>query len=340
MHLIYVFMETIFNYLTSFVYIDFFISVVVIYNLYLGWKSGYVKQILNLVFLSISIYSTFKYSYSFGSYLSNWFNSDIVLSEIFAGILIFTTSITLFSIILNLFNLKKPDYELGNRFLGSFVSIFVSNLALTIFFSSIALINLPNFLKEEIEVSDLSQFYINVDGTPQQFLELISGTDILKVSQRIKELTGSSTVVVNDFGCVDIPKYSMQLINYDLELNSALLQITNDERSMNNVQPLEYNQRMSNVAKDYAFEMYTKGFWCHKNPNTGELVRDRLDNAGIPFQIIGENLAIAPTLQSAHRSLMQSDSHREAILDFEFKRVGIAVVSGPLGLIIVQIFSS
>jgi uncharacterized protein YkwD len=37
---------------------------------------------------------------------------------------------------------------------------------------------------------------------------------------------------------------------------------------------------------------------------------------------------------------MNSESHRNTILDNEFKRMGLGVVSGPLGLIIVQIFSS
>jgi uncharacterized protein YkwD len=54
---------------------------------------------------------------------------------------------------------------------------------------------------------------------------------------------------------------------------------------------------------------------------------------------VGENLAIASTVRSGHQSLMQSDSHRNTILDNEFRRVGIGVVSGPLGLIIVQVFS-
>ena len=107
-----------------------------------------------------------------------------------------------------------------------------------------------------------------------------------------------------------------------------------------NLLPLEFNQSISLVAKAYAIEMYTKGFWCHKNPENGEFAGDRLDNAGIPYQLIGENLAITPTLQSGHRSLMSSNSHRGTILDANYKRVGLAVVSGPLGLIIVQIFSS
>jgi len=36
---------------------------------------------------------------------------------------------------------------------------------------------------------------------------------------------------------------------------------------------------------------------------------------------------------------MNSESHRKTILDSEFNRVGIGIISGPTGLIIVQIFS-
>ena len=57
------------------------------------------------------------------------------------------------------------------------------------------------------------------------------------------------------------------------------------------------------------------------------------------LQQLEKTLAIASTVRSGHQRLMQSDSHRNTILDNEFRRVGIGVVSGPIGLIIVQVFS-
>ena len=48
---------------------------------------------------------------------------------------------------------------------------------------------------------------------------------------------------------------------------------------------------------------------------------------------------MASTIYSGHQSLMDSDSHRETIIDNEFKRIGLGVISGPNGLIIVQIFA-
>ena len=86
--------------------------------------------------------------------------------------------------------------------------------------------------------------------------------------------------------------------------------------------------------------MYTEGCWCHKNPNNGDLVGDRLSKKGFPYINIGENLALSSSVRSGHNSLMNSELHRNTILDNQFKRMGVGVVSGPLGLIIVQIFSS
>ena len=86
--------------------------------------------------------------------------------------------------------------------------------------------------------------------------------------------------------------------------------------------------------------MYQEGFWCHKNPINGELVGERLSKVGLPYLQIGENLALSSSVRAGHSSLMNSEAHKNTILDNNFKRVGLGIVSGPLGLIIVQIFSS
>ncbi len=53
----------------------------------------------------------------------------------------------------------------------------------------------------------------------------------------------------------------------------------------------------------------------------------------------GENLAYASTLAEAHRGLMNSPSHRDAILNKSFGRIGIGVIDGgKSGLMISQEF--
>ena len=290
--------------------------------------------------LLISISLSFRYSDQVGSYISSWFNSNIQLSEIFGGVLIFITVLTVSSFFQNFLANNKKQRDVGNKILGGFVSLLVSNLILTLIFTITSIISVPQFFEDTIENSNLVSFYTDTSGTPQQALELITGTDLIKVVSRIKDLTGKSSVVVGEQGCIEIPKYSLSNLSNNNEQKDELYELLLTERSNQNLAPLELSEKLSNIALNYAYVMYQDGFWCHKNPKNGELVGDRLSKQGFPYIDIGENLALSSSVRSGHISLMNSESHKNTILDNEFKRVGIGIVSGPLGLIIVQIFSS
>ena len=108
-----------------------------------------------------------------------------------------------------------------------------------------------------MDSSSLVSFYIDPEGAPQQSLELITGTDLLKVTNRIKQLTGSSSVVVDEFGCLEIPSEPLsKLISKDEEA-LIMFDLINIERINEDLDPLQFNQEFSNVAKNYALKMYS-----------------------------------------------------------------------------------
>ena len=332
--------ETLLLSLRDIEYIELFVYIFIIFFLIYGWRKGFLIQFFYLMVLLISIALSFRYSYQVGSYISSWFNSNIQLSEIFGGVLIFITVLTVSSFFQNFIDNNQKQRDVGNKLLGGFVSILVSNLILTLIFTVTSIISVPQFLEDTIENSNLVSFYTDTSGTPQQALELITGTDLIKVVSRIKDLTGKSSVVVSEQGCIEIPKYSLSNLSNNNDQKNDLYALLLVERSNQNLAPLELSETLSEISLSYAYEMYQNGFWCHKNPKNGELVGDRLSKKGFPFIDIGENLALSSSVRSGHISLMNSESHKNTILDNEFKRVGIGIVSGPLGLIIVQIFSS
>lgn len=332
--------ETLLINLKSLQFIDLFIYIFIIIFIIHGWRKGFLLQFFYLTSLLLAISLSFRYSYQIGSYISSWFNSNIQLSEIFGGVFIFISILTMLSFFQNLIGKSAKQKDSGNKLLGASVSLLVSNLILTLIFTIISILSVPDFAQKKIKESNLISFYIDTRGTPQQALELISGTDLIKVISRIKDLTGKSSVVVNDQGCIEIPKYSTSNLSNNFEQKEELYMLLLFERSDQNLFPLELSEILSEVALEYAYEMYEKGFWCHKNPFNGELLADRLSKKGIPYINIGENLALSSSVRSGHNSLMKSESHKNTILDNEFKKVGIGIVSGPLGLIIVQIFSS
>ena len=332
--------ETLLLSLRNIEYIELFVYIFIVFFVINGWKKGFLLQFFYLMVLLISIALSFRYSDQVGSYISSWFNSNIQLSEIFGGVLIFITVLTVSSFFQNFLANNKKQRDVGNKLLGGFVSLLVSNLILTLIFTITSIISVPQFFEDTIENSNLVSFYTDTSGTPQQALELITGTDLIKVVSRIKDLTGKSSVVVSEQGCIEIPKYSLSNLLNNNEQKDELYALLLTERSNQNLAPLELSEKLSDIALNYAYTMYQDGFWCHKNPKNGELVGDRLSKQGFPYIDIGENLALSSSVRSGHISLMNSESHKNTILDNEFKRVGIGIVSGPLGLIIVQIFSS
>ena len=332
--------ETLLLSLRNIEYIELFVYIFIVFFVINGWKKGFLLQFFYLMVLLISISLSFRYSDQVGSYISSWFNSNIQLSEIFGGVLIFITVLTVSSFFQNFLANNQKQRDVGNKLLGGFVSLLVSNLILTLIFTITSIISVPQFFEDTIENSNLVSFYTDTSGTPQQALELITGTDLIKVVSRIKDLTGKSSVVVGEQGCIEIPKYSLSNLSNNNEQKDELYALLLTERSNQNLAPLELSEKLSDIALNYAYAMYQDGFWCHKNPKNGELVGDRLSKQGFPYIDIGENLALSSSVRSGHISLMNSESHKNTILDNEFKRVGIGIVSGPLGLIIVQIFSS
>ena len=332
--------ETLLLSLRNIEYIELFVYIFIVFFVINGWKNGFLLQFFYLMVLLISIALSFRYSDQVGSYISSWFNSNIQLSEIFGGVLIFITVLTVSSFFQNFLANNQKQKDVGNKLLGGFVSLLVSNLILTLIFTITSIISVPQFFEDTIENSNLVSFYTDTSGTPQQALELITGTDLIKVVSRIKDLTGKSSVVVGEQGCIEIPKYSLSNLLNNNEQKDELYALLLTERSKQNLAPLELSEKLSDIALNYAYTMYQDGFWCHKNPKNGELVGDRLSKQGFPYIDIGENLALSSSVRSGHISLMNSESHKNTILDNEFKRVGIGIVSGPLGLIIVQIFSS
>ena len=332
--------ETLLLSLRNIEYIELFVYIFIVFFVINGWKKGFLLQFFYLMVLLISIALSFRYSDQVGSYISSWFNSNIQLSEIFGGVLIFITVLTVSSFFQNFLANNQKQRDVGNKLLGGFVSLLVSNLILTLIFTITSIISVPQFFEDTIENSNLVSFYTDTSGTPQQALELITGTDLIKVVSRIKDLTGKSSVVVGEQGCIEIPKYSLSNLSNNNVQKDELYDLLLTERSNQNLAPLELSEKLSNIALNYAYVMYQDGFWCHKNPKNGELVGDRLSKQGFPYIDIGENLALSSSVRSGHISLMNSESHKNTILDNEFKRVGIGIVSGPLGLIIVQIFSS
>lgn len=99
----------------------------------------------------------------------------------------------------------------------------------------------------------------------------------------------------------------------------------------------EREAALDEVARAHAEDMWRRGYFGHADPEGHDVV-SRVEARGVAFGVVGENLALAPTAQVAHRGLMDSAGHRANLLSPKFRRAGVGAVRGPTGATFVQVF--
>lgn len=111
---------------------------------------------------------------------------------------------------------------------------------------------------------------------------------------------------------------------------ATMLALLNQTRRENGLPPLASDNRLQAVARAHSREMLELGYFAHESPVSGSPAQ-RLEAAHIPFTAAGENLAYAPSVEIAHRGLINSPGHRANILSPDFHKVGIGVLVAPDG---------
>ncbi|MGD8451763.1 MAG: CAP domain-containing protein [Phycisphaerae bacterium] len=110
---------------------------------------------------------------------------------------------------------------------------------------------------------------------------------------------------------------------------AEVLQLVNEERAANGLAPVTANATLTAQAEQYACEMVYYDFFAHVNPVTGSTLPDRSEEFGYVYQVIGENLAAGPrTPSDVMTAWMNSEGHRENILDPRFTELGVGVREG------------
>lgn len=118
-----------------------------------------------------------------------------------------------------------------------------------------------------------------------------------------------------------------------------MLDLLNTARASEGLQPLRADADLTRLARMKARDMVDKGYFDHTSPTYGTPF-SMIKAAGINYRHAGENLAGAPSVDTAHSSLMNSPGHRANIMSPNYTRAGIgAADGGPYGKMFVQLFT-
>jgi uncharacterized protein YkwD len=115
-------------------------------------------------------------------------------------------------------------------------------------------------------------------------------------------------------------------------LEEALYVQVNAARERAALAPLQPDERLRAIARAHSADMGRRGFFAHQTPE-GLGPKDRALRAGIAFRRLGENIGCANNPAEAEEGLLTNPSCRAALLEPQFRRIGIGVVRAPSGLL-------
>ena len=305
-------------------YIDLLILIVVGIYVLEGIKRGFWSLVGDLVsffgslFVAFRLYPyaakflalNFTLSYSFANALG--FVSIAILSQIFLSALVFH--------FLN--RLPKNIFAASwTKILSVFPALLDSLVIISIGLSLVFSLPVSPKVKADIEDSKIGGFLLT---RTQRFEGALSSV----FGDAISESLNFLTVKPESGETVDIP-YKPKKLTVDERAEAQMLVLVNQERAKVGAKPLKIDPAIVPVARAHSRDMWERGYFSHTNPD-GESPADRMRKGGVKFLVAGENLALAPTTETAHQGLMNSPGHRRNILDPQFSRVGIGVIDGGI----------
>ena len=314
-------------------FIDLIIFIVVLYFIIQGVKFGFWIVLSNFLSFLGSLFISLRYYRPVSGILKNILPFPRSISNTLGFLLTAIITEVILGMFLGMLVHKIPKKYSKNAFM-KFLSIFPSlgEALIIISFILILIISLPITpeLKNDISSSSIGS-------------GLIKGTQEFEI--RLKNIFGEA--VEDSLTYIVIrPETEERVIlqakpiklEIDEKTEKEMVDLVNNERRNRGIKELKLLPEAIPVARDYAKDMWERKYFSHISLE-GEDVSDRLEKAGIKYFIVGENLALAPTLKTAHLELMNSERHRENILNQDFEKIAIGVIdNGIYGKMFVQIF--
>ena len=104
-----------------------------------------------------------------------------------------------------------------------------------------------------------------------------------------------------------------------------LFQAANAERRMRGLPALQWDESLFRAARQHARQMAARSSISHQYAGEAD-VAERAETAGARFSVVAENVAEAPTAPMIHTGWMESEHHRDNLLDPRLDRIAIGVL--------------
>lgn len=313
--------------------VDILLVVIVLVGAVTGWARGFLFSALDLLTLAASLAAAFLGWRE----ASDWVAKAAPSLGVWIAPLAFVAIFLLVHFVLGSFVLrlalrlpKGVHQNVGNKLLG--VVPGAVNGAVHAVVAAVLLLSLP--LGARIGTWATGSTLAARFAAPAEWVEVqlapIFNPAVQRTLQALTVQPDSRERLALNFRLADAPPRP--------DLEARMLELVNAERKAAGLKPVRPDAEMTQVARGHSRDMMARGYFAHVSPD-GKDLGDRMLQARVGYLAAGENLALAPTLFSAHNGLMLSPGHRANILRPQFGRLGIGILDGGQhGLMVTQAF--
>jgi uncharacterized protein YkwD len=316
-------------------WVDLIILIILVFYATMAWRDGFIFILCDFASFLLSLIVSLR----FYKFTADFLKTNFHLSQSISGALGFITTSILLEILIGMV-LKEIVSHLPqkilkgkfNKLLGVFPAVGEGILLTAFLMTSVIALPVNPAIKKDINESRSGKIVLKETSTLEKYMNSVFGGSVDKALTYF-------TVEPQSNETFQIPTTENKL-SIDYESEHKMLVDLNNERKKRGLSVLTEDSKYQEIARDYASDLWTRHYFSHYTPE-GKSVADRFNEAGINYLVVGENLALSPTEETAHTGLMNSEGHRENILSAEYSKVGIGVIdNGIYGKMFVQEFTN
>lgn len=321
--------------------IDFVLGAVLVALFVRGWLRGFVREAIGLGVVVVGTILAFRLSTPVGGFVAGFAGTSPDVSRLIGGALVFlgiSTAAAIVGVILHRGIRILPGLPTVNRVGGAVLAAGGGAIVATVVLSVLTVAPVPEALAAELDESRFASTLTDPEGIPQQALGVASGDHIMSVVLRLEGIVGTPHVGDPGPNTVFLNVDADADIKLQRDASEGLVELVNTARVEADVAPLAPSAALDAVAAAHAKTMYRDGWVAHTSPE-GTTPSDRLDAAGIPYVTQVELIGLAASEETTVASWQADEATARRLSNTRQRKIGVAVVSGPLGRLAVVVMT-
>ncbi|WP_017185143.1 CAP domain-containing protein [Alkalibacillus haloalkaliphilus] len=215
-------------------------------------------------------------------------------------------------------------------------------LLVAIIFGALYLFPVGEFFSQEATDEEEVEEGITIEGVVDDFKGRMSEVDVQQMIGSVVETFDHIAVTLSQISQGDreaSPVFNpSQLEGYQpesqvdtedftpQEFEKEVHALVNEEREKEGLEPVEFSEEASVVAREKSRDMAVNNYFDHQSPTYGSPF-DMMDEFGLQYMAAGENIAMGQrSPEQVMDGWMNSDGHRANILSDSFTHLGVGYV--------------